>query len=78
MNSLKQKHIELLTEILWPRQKYPKRSLNWTEEHGKGEMLILLFTKLSWLCVEFDTRNKVFQENRARVCQDNERARQLK
>ena len=47
MYSLKRELIKLFKENLRLRQDYLKRRLNWTEENGKGEILILLFVKLA-------------------------------
>ena len=47
MNTLKRKLIELFKENMQLRQDYVKRRLNWTEENGTGEMLILLFLELA-------------------------------
>ena len=47
MNTLKGKLIELFKENMQLRQDYVKRRLNWTEENGTGEMLILLFLELA-------------------------------
>ena len=61
MTSLKRKLIMLFKENL-------KRNLNWTEENGKCEVLILLFVKLAYSSspnrVELDQANQVTDQTR--------------
>ena len=47
MTSLQRNLIMLFEDNLQLRQYYLKRRLNWTEENGKDETLILLFMKLA-------------------------------
>ena len=86
MNTLKRKLNKRFKDNLQLRQDYLRRRLNWTEENGKEEMLILLFTKVAdslnprkwssvrrtnWL-IRFEGKNSLFGELnvRNRACQE--------
>ena len=47
MNTLKRRPIELFKESSQLRKDYLRLRLKWTEEVGKGEVLILLFMTLA-------------------------------
>ena len=91
MDSLKRQLIELFKENLRLRQDDLKRTLNWTEESGKGGVMILLFVKLAdslnprgWSsirrinCLIKLKGKRDIEELRRICCVEADRARQLK